>query len=117
MLNIKDIEASIEYYEKQPSSLENCRILADLYTCKKYANISYKEKIPFLGSYRSYMEAKKSYQLKRTEKSTIIEEMQALSVEMEDFFFLLYRNTETESEREILKNTLDKILQSLDFPE
>lgn len=113
MLNVKDIEASIEYYEKQPSSLENCRILADLYTCKRYANISHKEKLPILNSYKSYIEAKKSYQLKRTEKSTIIEEMQTLSTDIEDFFFLLYRNTETELEREILKNTLIKVLQSL----
>lgn len=114
MLNLKDIDASIEYYENQPSSLENCRILADLYTCRKYTTIqSYDNENGFRNAFRSYIGKKRNYQLHKESKENLLEAAEILASELSNLISTLYLNTETQNERDILINTLNKTLQSL----
>ena len=114
MLNIKDIEASIEYYEKQPSSLENCRILADLYTCKKYATMqSHNKENGFRSAYKDYINIKRDYQLHKESKENLLNSMEHLSIELSNLISTIYKNMETQEGRNILKSTIEKVLETL----
>ena len=113
MINLKDIDASIEYYENQPTSLETCRILADLYVCRDNANCEKVYDMPLISSYNKYVRTKRTYQLYNTDKEILLSDMSELSTEISNLISLLLQNSETEQERDILKTEITNVLETL----
>lgn len=115
MLDISDINATIKYYEKQGTNLENCRILADLYTCKSYIENNYnneetKELNDILPMYQEYCSVKREYQLGNIDKIKVINSMKNVCKELKDFITLLYSCTDMQEERELLDNMLKSVM-------
>ena len=107
MLNINDINATIKYYEEQGTNLENCRILADLYTCRNNIDRkddTEKELNDILPCYREYCKIKKEYQLGNTTKEKVITSMKLVCKEIKEFIRALYSNTDMQEERDLLEN-------------
>lgn len=108
MLNINDINATIRYYEKQGTNLDNCKILADLYTCKDYIDNHYssdtdKEFNDILPCYKEYCEIKKEYQLGNTTKEKVVTSMELVCKEIKEFIRAIYSGTDMQEERDLLE--------------
>lgn len=108
MLDINDINATIKYYEKQGANLENCRVLADLYTCKSYIENNYNkdnvenELNDILPQYIMYCNVKKEYQLGKVGKECVLKSMEYVCKEITEFMKSLYSHTDMQEERDML---------------
>lgn len=68
-----------------------------------------KETKDILPAYFTYIETKRKFQTKDTTKEKMLDSFKTLSDELKDLFRLIYRNTDTPEEREILNELISKI--------
>lgn len=68
-----------------------------------------KETNDVLPAYFFYLETKRKYQMKDTTKEKMLDSFKTLSDELKDLFRLIYRNTDTSEEREILNTLISEI--------
>lgn len=115
-MDLNDINATIKYYEKQGTNLENCRILADLYTCKTYMENNYsnddKELNDILPMYHEYCNVKREYQLGNVNKEKVIDSMHKVCQELNEFILVLYSCSDMQDERDLLDKMLNKLGKS-----
>lgn len=69
---------------------------------------SAKETKDILPSYSIYVETKRKFQLKEATQEKLIYTLKSLSEELKELIKSIYRNTETQEERNIIKDILNQ---------
>ena len=106
MLNMLEVENTINELEKDATTLENCRKLAILYTVRanfpkeEETNKVVEEYREILPSYESYCRAKREFQTGSAREDAVLNKMQLLCTEIEEFIRTLYYNTDMPVERD-----------------
>lgn len=120
MLDIADIENTISKLESGSTSYDNCLKLASLYIVRDYYNKEEthitpveKEYNDILPSYNSYCDIKKQYQMNLLPKDSVLAAMQNLSKEIKEFLLIIYSSTDTQEERDMMKEQLDMALSEI----
>jgi len=121
MLDLAEIEDTINELENQPTTLDNCRILADLYICKANnekavyeQNTTLKDDVEnelndILPTYRNYVDAKRRYQLHELNVDVPIKYMKDVCKEIKEFIQVLYSGTSTIDEREAISKMISDL--------
>lgn len=124
MLDLKLIEDTIQELENEPTSFENCNLLASLYICREQnknrnmsvievSNDTYHLEIDdILPAYKNYIDTKRRYQQFEVVDSMLIYAMDNLCREIKEFIADLYYNTESEAERVLLTKLINEDLRS-----
>ena len=110
-MNLTDINDAIETLSESDSTLSNVRNLASLYIVQdrlqnalKTQNNSVESELnDILPSYKKYCEIKRKFQLKELTEEAVHKALERVCKEVNEFLHILYSNTDTEKEREILK--------------
>ena len=114
-MNITTINELIDELEQSDTSLSNIRNLSALYNVKthllgtKNYDSTTKEFGDLLPSYLQYVDTKRKYQLHQISADTVYINMKELCREIKEFIQTLYGSTDTEQEREILKQMIKEI--------
>ena len=116
MIDINEINKAITELENGSTNYATCDKLASLYIVRKYLGkteseehtdtkvvVEYKDILP---SYTRYCNIKKKHTLGEATEELVINAMQSLSQEIEEFLITLYASTESIKEREILKDKI-----------
>lgn len=122
MLDIEEIDNTIEELLEGPTTFDNVNKLASLYIVKDHIQ-NRMETTPdtsenvvdelddILPAYRKYKEIKKQFQLKEVTKELVISSMKNVCREITEFIYALYGNTECEE----CRNLILIMIKSLDF--
>ena len=107
MIDINEINNTIEELENQRLTFDICGKLADLYTIKKYyepeSDITIKEYNDILPSYNKFCEIKRRYQLSEISEDAVYKQLELLCIEVSEFIHTLYNNTDSQKERDMIK--------------
>ena len=110
MLDLHEIEDTIKDIENKNTTLDNCRILADMLIIQHFYNSSKngveEELSDILPQYRNYCRIKRRYQLKEVSETQVLNSLRLVCSEIEDFFHTLYSSTDMPEEREQLKGLI-----------
>ena len=124
MLDLEEINNTIEELENAPTTYDTCIKLASLYIVKDNAesrlnsiverqNVHYNnvesELSDILPQYRMYCEVKRQYALNQLTKEAVLLSMQDVCREIKEFMQTLYANTEMQEERTLLKEMLNTL--------
>lgn len=121
MLNLSEIEKTISDLENSDTTFSTCQKLAYLYIVKEHfknasepmvtqANEQVKKELnDILPQYRTYCEIKRRYQMHDTTKEAVIIAMGRVCREIEEFIHILYSSTDTEEERQQIKNMMTSL--------
>lgn len=122
MLNIEEINNTIEALENSPTTFDNCMKLSSLYICRDNYNKSLesagnddtnKELNDILPQYRRYVNIKRRYQLGEVAEIAVQNSIKNLCLEIAEFLHTLYSSTDMETERTQIKLMLDEIVSSI----
>lgn len=118
MLDMQEVSNTIRELESGPTTLENCRKLAILYIVKEHyskANLPdcgtctdkvVEEYRDILPTYSDYCEAKRRFQLREIPEESVLQKLQLLCQEVEEFLSILYTNTESDQQRELIAKSI-----------
>lgn len=114
MLDIQEIEDTIQDLENSDTTLENCRILADMYIIKnayysKNSNRVEKELNDILPQYQLYREIKRKYQMQEVTESAVINSIYNVCKELSEFIHTLYSSTDTQAERDAIVDMIRQL--------
>jgi hypothetical protein len=124
MLNIEEINNTIEELENGITSFDSCLKLASLYIVREnykredlpYGNSEIRgvteveqELNDILPQYTRYCDVKRQFQLKLVEKSSVIHYLELLCGEIREFIETLYSSTDFPEERHIIVGMLTEI--------
>lgn len=115
MLSLEELDNTISDLENSLQTFTDCQRLADLYIIREYQKSAlnsivecsdgvYKELNDILPQYKNYCMIKKRYQLNELPKQTVVYAMKDVCKELGEFLHILYSNTDTQEEREEIKN-------------
>lgn len=117
-MDINAIEDNIIELENSDTTVDNVRELAGLYIVREnLLNRGIRENISdithelndILPAYEEYCNVKRKYQLKQVPEEAVIQQMNILCREIQEFVYTLYINTDFYKERRIILNILDEI--------
>ena len=110
MITKKDIYASIRYYEQETPTIDNCKILASLYTCLDHmdAEEGEEELTDIIPAYRKYAEVKRKYQLHEVAEVELLRAAKIVCIETTEFLSMLYSGSDTEEERELIRDIVNR---------
>lgn len=113
-MQIESINNAIAELETAETTVKNVQELACLYIIRdklqnanKHAN-STSDSV-FLPYYNVYIEDKRKFQRREVSADIIKEDIQNVCVEIIDFLNMLYSCTDSEYEREVVKNMFERI--------
>ena len=116
MIDMQEIDNTIRELENGELTFDSCRKLASLYIIKDFNTEKpvqetevIKELNDILPRYRIYCDVKRQYELGNTIKENIIKETRLVCKEISEFLITLYANTNTQEERNELKNLIQTI--------
>ena len=134
MISERELRREIEEYENKQPTYQVCEKLATLYiiydhlySVKEPQTDSFDSKYSFnsgpqhteveektdkktiLPAYNLYVDAKTAYQYGDAPFEKVLKTFETLSQEIKDFIKMLYRNTDTPEERNILSTLIDEI--------
>lgn len=120
MLDLEIIEDTIHELEQEPISYDTCNRLASLYICREInkngnmrmvdtSNDSIREEDCLFTSYNKYVDTKRRYQEYEIVDRLLICAMSNLCDDLLDFIAQLYHNTETEAERALIVEMVNKM--------
>lgn len=116
MLNLTEINRTIDELESGETTFRSCEKLCYLYIVRDHMLIqddTVQEYNDILPSYNKYCEAKKQFQLNFVPKDYMLQAAQNMRKEIKEFLLTLYHNTETEDERKDLKSMLYDIINNV----
>ena len=107
----------IQDLENSDLSLSNIRNLSSLYIVKKHLTESKIDNVTaelndILPSYLDYVNTKRKYQLHEVTEQAIYLRLEQVCKEIKEFLHILYTNTDTPKEREILKKLITQIREA-----
>lgn len=114
-MNIEIINNMIDELEQSEMSLSNIRNLSALYNVKSHLlgttkfDKTSKELSDILPSYMQYVQSKRKYQLHEINETVLYNNMKELCREIKEFIQSVYSGTDTQTERDLLKQTLKEI--------
>ena len=114
-MDIKYIDKLISEFENSEESLSNIRALSSLYIIRDHCNqdVVEQELDDILPQYKSYCEIKKRFQMKQLPEQAVFTAMNNLCRELSEFIHILYSNTDTKTERQILTETINELYRTL----
>lgn len=128
MLDMQEIENTITELENSSTTFDTCMKLASLYIIKQHHGGGYlpavtsesamnnqveKEIQDILPSYQNYCRVKRDYQMHLLPKESVEYCMKDVCREIQEFVQLLYSSTDIPEERDILKQTVEHIVNTL----
>lgn len=125
MLNLEEIDSTINELENSTTTFETCSKLSTLYIVRDHLQNAVQESldasedktedetINVLPSYVRYLEVKRKYQLHETTEDIIVIQLNNVCKELDNFLHLLYSSTDTVNERTVLKNLIANLKESL----
>ena len=125
MVDITTIEDTLEeLVNDAPTTFETCEKIAhltitrDLLKSRLNRTREGSERVlnelhDILPSYDKYVDTKKRYQQYEVVEQMVVIAMQNLCDEIADFIITLYRNTESEAEREAIENMIDEVRSAI----
>lgn len=105
MLNIDEINNTIEKLENEDTTYANCSKLASLYIVRDHISnndVIIKEYNDILPSYNMYVNAKKDYQLHKVNITYVENALNTLCSEILDFLDILYSSCENAQEQDLI---------------
>lgn len=114
-MNISTINDLIDELEQSDVSLSNVRNLSALYTVKDHliGNVKFDNVLAelqdILPSYIKYIDVKRKFQLHEISEDTVYINMKELCREIKEFIQTLYSGTDTQTERDMLKQMIKEI--------
>lgn len=125
MLNIEEVNNTIEELENSPTTFDTCLKLSSLYIVRDnykrpenrdgsdennhVNNEVVKELNDILPQYKEYCEVKRKYQLKEVSEQAVIKHLTEVCREIQEFIDVLYSSTDFNDERHIIVETLLKL--------
>lgn len=125
MLNLDEINSTIEELENSSTTFDTCNKLASLYIVRQHLQkdnepvvqtVVHKvetELQDILPHYRKYCDIKRQYQLKEIPESAVYRAMNIVCTEIKEFLHILYSSTDTQEERTIIRQMLQDINRAL----
>ena len=118
MLNIDEINATIQQLEGSPTTFDTCMKLASLYTVRDKMGVDEnpveQEVREILPQYEKYCSVKRMFQMREIGEQAVFESMAIVCVEIEEFINTLYSSTDTDTERTIIKGMLSNLIDILE---
>ena len=128
MLNLDEINNTIEALENSSTTFETCSKLASLYIVRdklqnavqreidasesKLNDRTERELSDILPQYKNYCEIKRKYQLNEVTEKAVYVSMADVCKEIKEFMQTLYSSTDTPKEREMIKNLIDQLREA-----
>lgn len=118
MLNIEEIDNTIEELENGATTFDNCMKLASLYIVKEHNSTPAQTMVTgtvegelndILPQYRIYCATKRRYQLNELSDKAVQSAMKDLCTEIKEFIHVLYSSTDTPQEREQIRDLIDEL--------
>lgn len=129
MLDLQEIENTIDELENADTTFDTCIKLSALYNVRDNLtkrNTSVVDALPsainddvtkeladIAPHYQIYINAKRRYQLEKTDKDAMVGLMATVCQEIKEFILTLYSSTDTEEERFLLYNTFQEIVAKI----
>ena len=116
-MNIRELNNLIKDLENSSPSLSNIRNLSSLYIVRKYLTENTVDSVTtelndILPTYLEYVNTKRKYQLHEITEQTVHTKLKQVCKEIKEFLHILYSNTDTPKEREMLRNLIDHLKEA-----
>ena len=116
-MSVQEINDLIADLEESDSSLSNIRNLSSLYIVRKHLLENSMDNVTnqlddILPSYIEYVKIKRKYQLNELTEQAVYLSMQQVCKEIKEFLHILYSNTDTPKEREMIRNLIDHLKEA-----
>ena len=120
MLNMEEINNTIEELENSSTTFDNCMKLASLYIVRDEHQKTVtddgkqveSELNDILPQYQIYCNIKRKYQLQELPDTTVQIAMKAVCKEIEEFMHTLYSSTDMPEERELIRNLIHNLQEA-----
>lgn len=125
MIDMQEVLNTIDELENMPTTFDTCMKLASLYIVRdkykpplqtvvdtKYDEVK-QELSDILPAYKKYCTIKRKFQLHEIPASAVITGIDMVCREIDEFIRTLYSSTDMIEERNALKNTIDRLYNSL----
>ena len=114
MLDLQEINNTIEELEDSNTTFDVCNKLASLYIVREYMQKSVHNNVEtelkdILPKYREYCKVRKRYQLGEIEEIAVQNAMQYVCKEIKEFMQILYTSTYNDTERIMLRNLVSEL--------
>lgn len=108
MLNLEEINNTIEELENGSTTFDTCSKLASLYIVRdKLATTNVEEELnDILPQYRIYCNIKRKYQMGEVTEQTLYNSLTAVCKEINEFLHILYVSTDTQYERDMIRDNI-----------
>lgn len=121
MLDLTEIENTIEELENAPTTFANCQKLASLYIVLNHINTQEKqnkdtviqEYSDILPAYTEFCKIKKQYQLNQVSIEAVTTGIKDVCREVYEFLQTLYNNSDIAEERHILVQSIKDFLNNI----
>lgn len=116
MLNVNEINNTIEELENSNTTFDTCIKLAALYTVRehlKQPDTVTQELDDILPKYQLYREVKRKYQLHELAESAVQLSIRDVCIEIKEFIQSLYSSSDMEEERIALNNMITELFEAL----
>lgn len=116
-MNIKELNNMIQELENSDQSLSNIRNLSSLYIVRKHLTESTVDSVTtelddILPSYIEYVNTKRKYQLHEITEQSVYIKLEQVCKEIKEFLHILYSNTDTAKEREMLRKLITQVKEA-----
>ena len=114
MLSITEINNTITELENGDTTFANCQRLASLYIVRdkfpiNHVNAVEHELSDILPQYKNYCAVKRKYQLNELTVDAVINSISGVCKEIQEFIETLYGSTDTQEERERIKQMIQSL--------
>lgn len=113
-MNLAEVNDAIKELQESSLTLSNARNLSALINVRDYLQNSVQRKPDgleqelndILPQYKEYCAVKRQYQLGRATEDLMIASMRLVCKEVKEFLLILYQNTDTKIERNMIRRML-----------
>lgn len=116
MLNLEEIDKTIQELENGETTFGTCQKLSYLYIVREHFakdDVVIAEYNDILPSYSKYCKVKRKFQLNELPDTDIQPALLAVCKEVKEFLLILYNNTDTQNERELLREMLNSTVNEI----
>ncbi len=120
-MKLADVNETINELQNSDFSLSNVRNLSALLNVREHLqNVTQskpdsleQELNDILPQYKNYCEIKRQYQLGKVTDDSVVSAMRQVCKEVKEFLLILYQNTDTKIERNMIKRMLEETEEAL----
>lgn len=120
-MNLAEVNEAIKELQESSLTLSNARNLSALINVRDYLqNVTQsvpdsleRELNDILPQYKNYCAVKRQYQLGQATDDLVVVSMRQVCKEVKEFLLILYQNTDTKIERNMIKRMLEETEEAL----